>query len=83
MAGCGGYPGLRREEVAFLAGVSTDYYARLEQGRRIVPSRSVVDAIGRTLGLDEAGRAHLADLIGPVPRPCGHAHVRSSGSARV
>ncbi|WP_136709141.1 helix-turn-helix transcriptional regulator [Agromyces sp. H66] len=57
-------PGLRREEVAFLAGVSTDYYARLEQGRRIVPSQSVVDAIGRALGLDQAGRAHLADLIG-------------------
>lgn len=57
-------PGLRREEVAFLAGVSTDYYARLEQGRRILPSPSVVDAIGRALDLDEAGRAHLADLIG-------------------
>ncbi len=57
-------PGLRREEVAFLAGVSTDYYARLEQGRRIVPSPSVVDAVGRALGLDDAGRAHLADLIG-------------------
>ncbi|MFD2029049.1 helix-turn-helix transcriptional regulator [Promicromonospora aerolata] len=57
-------PGLRREEVAFLAGVSADYYARLEQGRRIVPSASVVDAIGRALELDEAGRAHLADLIG-------------------
>lgn len=57
-------PGLRREEVAFLAGVSTDYYARLEQGRRIVPSPSAVDAIGRALGLDQAGRAHLADLIG-------------------
>ncbi len=56
--------GLRREEVAFLAGVSTDYYTRLEQGRRIVPSQSVVDAIGRALGLDGAGRAHLADLIG-------------------
>ena len=65
-------PGLRREEVAFLAGVSTDYYARLEQGRRIVPSPSVVDAIGRALGLDEAGRAHLADLLGlssTSPRP--------------
>ncbi|MCC3653379.1 helix-turn-helix transcriptional regulator [Streptomyces sp. S07_1.15] len=58
-------PGLRREEVAFLAGVSTDYYTRLEQGRRIVPSPSVVDAVGRALGLDRAGRAHLADLIGP------------------
>ncbi|MDA8369739.1 MAG: helix-turn-helix transcriptional regulator [Nocardiopsaceae bacterium] len=57
-------PGLRREEVALLAGVSTDYYARLEQGRRIVPSPAVVDAIGRALSLDSAGRAHLADLIG-------------------
>lgn len=56
--------GLRREEVALLAGVSTDYYARLEQGRRIVPSPAVVDALGRALGLDEAGRAHLADLVG-------------------
>lgn len=56
--------GLRREEVALLAGVSTDYYARLEQGRRIVPSPSVVDAIGRALDLDQAGRTHLADLIG-------------------
>ncbi|GAB2480024.1 helix-turn-helix transcriptional regulator [Promicromonospora xylanilytica] len=65
-------PGLRREEVAFLAGVSTDYYARLEQGRRIVPSPSVVDAVGRALGLDEAGRAHLADLLdlsSTSPRP--------------
>lgn len=57
-------PGLRREEVALLAGVSTDYYARLEQGRRIIPSPSVVAAIGRALDLDAAGRAHLADLIG-------------------
>ncbi|RWZ52457.1 XRE family transcriptional regulator [Labedella phragmitis] len=56
--------GLRREEVAFLAGVSTDYYARLEQGRRIVPSPAVTEAIGRALGLDAAGRAHLVDLIG-------------------
>ncbi|MFC0111749.1 helix-turn-helix domain-containing protein [Kibdelosporangium aridum] len=57
-------PGLRREEVALLAGVSTDYYARLEQGRRITPSAAVVEAIGRALGLDAAGRAHLEDLFG-------------------
>ncbi|MEV0278024.1 helix-turn-helix transcriptional regulator [Streptomyces sp. NPDC050610] len=66
-------PGLRREEVARLAGVSTDYYARLEQGRRIVPSAAVVAAIGRALELDAAGRAHLEDLIGltagPARRP--------------
>jgi transcriptional regulator with XRE-family HTH domain len=58
-------PGLRREEVALLAGVSSDYYARLEQGRRIVPSPAVVDAIARALGLDAAGHAHLRALIGP------------------
>ena len=57
-------PGLRREEVALLAGVSTDYYARLEQGRRIVPSPAVLDAIARALGLDAAGQAYLKDLIG-------------------
>ncbi len=62
-------PGLRREEVARLAGVSTDYYARLEQGRRIVPSAAVVEAIGRALGLDAAGRVHLEDLVGLTAAP--------------
>ncbi|MEU4311211.1 helix-turn-helix transcriptional regulator [Nocardia sp. NPDC024068] len=57
-------PGLRREEVALLAGVSTDYYTRLEQGRRITPTAGVVDAIARALDLDAAGRAHLGHLIG-------------------
>lgn len=57
-------PGLRREEVALLAGVSTDYYARLEQGRRIVPSPAVIDALVHALDLDQAGQAHLEDLIG-------------------
>jgi len=60
-------PGLRREEVALLAGVSTDYYTRLEQGRRITPSPGVVDAIARALDLDDAGRVHLGHLIGPMP----------------
>ncbi len=57
-------PGLRREEVALLAGVSTDYYARLEQGRRLIPSPAVIDALVRALDLGPAGRAHLDDLIG-------------------
>ena len=57
-------PGLRREEVALLAGVSTDYYTRLEQGRRITPSTGVVDAIALALDLDAAGRTHLGNLIG-------------------
>ncbi|RFU84408.1 XRE family transcriptional regulator [Streptomyces triticagri] len=57
-------PGLRREEVARLAGVSADYYARLEQGRHITPSSAVVEALAEALELDAAGRAHLDDLIG-------------------
>lgn len=59
-------PGLRREEVAYLAGVSTDYYTRLEQGRSINPSPSVLDAVARALGLEAAGRAHLTDLVAAV-----------------
>ncbi|MCO5999350.1 helix-turn-helix transcriptional regulator [Actinoallomurus rhizosphaericola] len=62
-------PGLRREEVALLAGVSTDYYARLEQGRPINPSPAVVEALGRALDLDAAGKAHLHDLIGVTTAP--------------
>lgn len=55
--------GLRREEVAQLAGVSTDYYTRLEQGRHLSPSESVLDAIAGVLRLDATGRKHLADLV--------------------
>ncbi|MFE0629254.1 helix-turn-helix transcriptional regulator [Streptomyces sp. NPDC058864] len=60
-------PGLRREEVAQLAGVSTDYYTRLEQGRQISPSTGVLDAVAAALRLDAAERAHLFDLAGPRP----------------
>ncbi|MEU3986403.1 helix-turn-helix transcriptional regulator [Streptomyces sp. NPDC026672] len=60
-------PGLRREEVARLAGVSTDYYARLEQGRNIVPSAEVLTAIARALCMDEVARAHLFALVHPDP----------------
>ena len=60
-------PGLRREEVAFLAGVSTDYYTRLEQGRRITPTAGVLDALARALDLDATGRTHLGRLAGPPP----------------
>lgn len=59
-------PGLRREEVALLAGVSTDYYTRLEQGRPIAPSAQVIDALIRALGLDQAGQTYLRTLIGAV-----------------
>ena len=69
-------PGLRREEVARLAGVSTDYYTRLEQGRNITPSAAVIEAIGRVLALDEVGKAHLRDLIGATTAPARR-HPRS------
>ena len=55
-------PGLRREEVAQLAGLSTDYYTRLEKGNLRGASDSVLEAITRALQLDEAERAHLFDL---------------------
>ncbi|MEO3924157.1 helix-turn-helix transcriptional regulator [Micromonosporaceae bacterium B7E4] len=60
-------PGLRREEVALLAGVSTDYYIRLEQGRERTPSAHVVDALAVALRLDEDGRQHLFRLAGLSP----------------
>jgi transcriptional regulator with XRE-family HTH domain len=55
-------PGLRREEVAVLAGVSVPYYTRLERGDMSGVSRSVLEALARALELDEAERAHLFDL---------------------
>jgi transcriptional regulator with XRE-family HTH domain len=55
-------PGLRREEVALLAGVSVDYYTRLERGQASGVSESVLAALARALQLDEAERAHLFDL---------------------
>jgi transcriptional regulator with XRE-family HTH domain len=64
-------PGLRRSEVADLAGVSVEYYARLERGDLSGVSESVLDALARALQLDEAERAHLADLAraaGPAVR---------------
>ncbi|MGY5051266.1 helix-turn-helix domain-containing protein [Streptomyces sp. 900105755] len=56
-------PGLRREEAARLAGVSTEYYTRLEQGRAANPSPEVVDALARALRLDPAEQQHLTDLL--------------------
>ena len=61
-------PGLRREEVAFLAGVSSDYYVRLEQGRDRHPSDQVLLAIARALQLDEDATAYLLQLAKP-PSP--------------
>lgn len=61
-------PGLRREEVAELAGIGVDWYVRLEQGRSNSPSRSTVDALARALRLSKAEHAHLRALSQPGER---------------
>jgi transcriptional regulator with XRE-family HTH domain len=68
--------GLRREELAVAAGVSSDYYTKLEQGRETHPSAQLLDALARALLLEEEERRHLfglADLVAPSagtwPRP--------------
>jgi transcriptional regulator with XRE-family HTH domain len=60
--------GLRREEVALLAGISTDYYVRLEQGREKRPSTQVLDALARALRLDHDAHTHL-NALGSPGRP--------------
>src|SRR3954469_16154863 len=73
-------PGLRREEAAMLAGVSAEYYAKMERGHLGGVSESVLEALARGLKLDEAEREHLFDLAraaGPMPRR----RRRSAGQA--
>lgn len=60
-------PGLRREEVARRAGISPEYYLRLEQGRDHQPSAQVLGALARALDLDEDARAYLHRLAHPAP----------------
>jgi transcriptional regulator with XRE-family HTH domain len=62
-------PGLRRAEVALLAGISPDYYMRLEQGRGIRPSPSVLDGLARALVLNDDERDHLYRLALSMPSP--------------
>ncbi len=62
-------PGLRREEVAALAGVSADYYTRLEQGRHKRPSEAVLHSLADALQLDELATRHLFDLARAVAAP--------------
>ena len=77
-------PGLRREEVALLAGVSVDYYTQMEQGNLGGVSDTVLDALAAALQLDEAERAHLFDLARTTTtpsrsrRPTGPQRVRPS-----
>ncbi|MFC5911020.1 helix-turn-helix domain-containing protein [Streptacidiphilus monticola] len=61
-------PGLRREEVALLAGISADYYLRLERGRDKNPSRQVLESLARVLHLDEVEQDYLLGLAAPRPR---------------
>ncbi|GGO20833.1 helix-turn-helix domain-containing protein [Micromonospora parathelypteridis] len=65
-------PGLRREEVARLAGVSTDYYIQLERGHNLNVSESVLKALARALQLDETERSHLLALARFRRSPAGH-----------
>ncbi|MEU9110419.1 helix-turn-helix transcriptional regulator [Streptomyces sp. NPDC048483] len=77
-------PGLRREELATLAGVSVDYYTRLERGRETNPSAAVIDALGRALRLSGDAHERLHDLAelasGRFTEPCPTAEhtVRAS-----
>ncbi|MGA5580138.1 helix-turn-helix transcriptional regulator [Streptomyces thermodiastaticus] len=61
-------PGLRREEVALLAGISPDYYLRLERGRDSNPSPQVLEALARVLQLDDVERTYLLGLASARPR---------------
>ena len=69
-------PGLRREEVAMLAGVSADYYTRLEKGNLTGVSDTVLQAIAGALQLDEAERLHLLDLARTANTSPAHAARR-------
>lgn len=73
-------PGLRREEVSLLAGVSVEYYTRLERGNAQGVSDTVLEAIARALRLDEAERAHLLDL---ARRSTSAASARRKPAQRV
>jgi transcriptional regulator with XRE-family HTH domain len=68
--------GLRREEVAALAGISVDYYRRLEQGVHPGPSAGVLEAIATALHLPDAERSYLHQLVDDAPRPLALAQVR-------
>jgi transcriptional regulator with XRE-family HTH domain len=70
--------GLRREEVALLAGMSTEYYVRLERGNGVGVSEGVLNGISRALRLDEAESAHLHDLVHAANQGAGHGRRRST-----
>ena len=75
-------PGLRREEVAVLAGVSTDWYTRLEKGHIAGVSEDVLEAVARALQLDDAERTHLFNLARAAARPA-RAPQRRGAAAQI
>lgn len=75
-------PGLRREEVALLAGVSVDYYTRLERGNLSGASETVLDSLANALQLDEAERGHLFDLARTANASPTHRPRPSAGKVR-
>jgi hypothetical protein len=75
-------PGLRREELAMLAGVSADYITRLEQGRATAPSAQVLGALGRALRLSREEQDHLFRLAGQAPPRAGHISAQLTPSVQ-
>ncbi|WP_037857570.1 helix-turn-helix domain-containing protein [Streptomyces sp. NRRL S-340] len=74
--------GLRREELALLAGVSPSYYTRIEQGRDRHPSREIIEALARVLRLDHAERAYLWSLVAPSLTPADGGAAAAAGPVR-
>jgi transcriptional regulator with XRE-family HTH domain len=83
VAGVRRTPGLRREEVATLAGVSADYYLRLEQGRDRHPSPPVLEALARVFGLDPTATSYLLSLAGATQAPSARPRSRPSRQETV
>ena len=72
-------PGLRKEELAVLAGLSSDHYSRIEQGRQQTMTDEVLDALARALRLDPVEHDHLRDLAAPLRRQRGQRGQRGAG----
>jgi transcriptional regulator with XRE-family HTH domain len=76
-------PGLRREEVAMLAAISATYYAFLEQGREVRPSRHVLDSLAQALQLSPAERAHVHELVYGEHAAAAHGVAETAAPAVV
>ena len=76
-------PGLRREELAMLAGISSEYYLRLERGRAQHPSPQIIDALARALKLDRKATQHLHHLAAPAGGDTPDLEAAAYGLAEV